>query len=403
MNTIVQFVIRHGYPILFAALFARQIGLPVPAPLFLLAAGALAAAGKLGLVPALGLAVIACVLADWVWYEAGRRRGDKVLHFIHRLARDPDAHDRRAKETFARFGPPLLVPAKFVPGLDAVAPPLAGISRTSRLRFLAFDAVGAGLYSVIYAGLGYVFSHDLDRAAGYVGRAGKLLAGVVFAGLSIYATRKLVLRYRSIRECRFVRVTTMLKEIRGNHRCVKADDIRKVFGDYHNAIRWLAVFLIGDDKLADACIVDACNIAQTQTPDFHEWLIHWAARATVGSALQVQHARILELAPEYEKSEPVHGEHPPLSAECFRLLIQKSEGIHARLDVLCRFVLVMRGIAKYSCVEVATQLRISPGAVERAYCVAFDTLDLASSEVRCHADVPDYQLKDERTLAGSTA
>jgi ABC-type uncharacterized transport system auxiliary subunit len=48
MNDIVQFVLKHGYPILFAALFARQIGLPVPAPLFLLAAGALAAAGKIG-------------------------------------------------------------------------------------------------------------------------------------------------------------------------------------------------------------------------------------------------------------------------------------------------------------------------------------------------------------------
>jgi membrane protein DedA with SNARE-associated domain len=139
LNTIVQFVVKHGYPILFAALFVHQIGLPLPGPLFLLVAGALVAAGKLGLLPALGLAVIACVLADWAWYEAGRRRGDKVLHFIRRLARDPDAHDRRAKETFARYGLPLLVLAKFVPGLDAVAPPLAGISRTSRLRFLAFD------------------------------------------------------------------------------------------------------------------------------------------------------------------------------------------------------------------------------------------------------------------------
>ena len=72
MNAIVQFVVRHGYSILFAAIFAHQIGLPVPAPLFLLAAGALAAAGKLSLVAALGLAVIACVLADWLWYEAGR-------------------------------------------------------------------------------------------------------------------------------------------------------------------------------------------------------------------------------------------------------------------------------------------------------------------------------------------
>ena len=136
MNAIVQFILRHGYLILFAALFAHQLGLPVPGPLFLLAAGALAATGKLGLAPAVILAVVACVLADWPWYEAGRRRGDKVLHFLHRLARDPDAHDRRAKATFARYGPSILVVSKFVPGLDAVAPPLAGTSRTSRLRFL---------------------------------------------------------------------------------------------------------------------------------------------------------------------------------------------------------------------------------------------------------------------------
>ena len=141
-----------------------------------------------------------------MWYEAGRRRGDKVLHFIHRFTRDPDAHDRRAKETFARYGTPILVVAKFVPGLDAVVPPLAGTSGTSRLRFLAFDAVGASLYSVAYAGLGYVFRNDLDRAAAYAGRAGTFLAGLAFAGLFIYAVRKVV-RHRFIRESQLVPIT----------------------------------------------------------------------------------------------------------------------------------------------------------------------------------------------------
>jgi membrane protein DedA with SNARE-associated domain len=206
MNTIVQFVTNHGYSILFATVFARQIGLPVPGALFLVAAGALAAAGKLGLVTALGLAVIACVLADWVWYEAGRRQGNRVLHFIHRLARDPDAHDRRAKKTFARYGLALVVLAKFVPGLDAVVPPLAGTSRTSRLRFLACDAVGASLYSATYAGLGYVFSHDLNRAAAYAGRAGTVLAVLVLAGLSFYAARKLIQRQRLLRESRIAMI-----------------------------------------------------------------------------------------------------------------------------------------------------------------------------------------------------
>jgi membrane protein DedA with SNARE-associated domain len=207
MNAIVQFVSKHGYSVLFAALFAHQIGLPVPGPLFLLAAGALARNGKLGFAPALFLAVAACVLADWVWYEAGRRRGDKVLHFFHRLARDPDAHDRRAKETFTRYGPPLLLLCKFVPGLDAVVPPMAGTSCTSRLRFLALETAGACLYSGAYAGLGYVFSHDLNRAATHASRAGTFLAGLAFTGLCIYAARKLARSHRRLRGPRCVRIT----------------------------------------------------------------------------------------------------------------------------------------------------------------------------------------------------
>ena len=196
MNTIFHFVLKHGYSILFAAVFAHQVGVPLPGPLFLLAAGALAASGKLGLITSLGLAVIACVLADWVWYEAGRHRGDEILHFIHRLTPDPDFHDRRAKATFERYGLALLVVAKFVPGLDAVTPPLAGTSRTSRLRFFAFDAIGASLYSGAYSALGYIFSHDLDRAAVYAGRVGGVLAGIAVGGLFIYVARKLVLRHR---------------------------------------------------------------------------------------------------------------------------------------------------------------------------------------------------------------
>ena len=147
MHSVLYFVTKHGYSVLFGALFAHQLGLPVPGPLFLIAAGALAAAGKMGLVVALVLAVTACVLADWPWYEAGRHQGDGVLHFIHRLTRDPDAHNRRAKKTFARYGPSILCIAKFVPGLDAVTPPLAGTSGTSRVQFVALDAVGARLYS----------------------------------------------------------------------------------------------------------------------------------------------------------------------------------------------------------------------------------------------------------------
>jgi len=206
MSDTVQFVANHGYFILFAVVFSRQIGLPVPAFPFLLAAGALAAAGKLPLAPSIGLAVAACTLADLVWYEAGRRGGDKVLHFMHRFTRDPDFHDRRAKRIFNRYGLPLLLVAKFVPGLDAVGPPLAGTARASLIQFLAFDAAGAGLYACVYGGLGYILSHDLDRAAAYVSKAGTLFAGLALVGICVYIAHRLVQRHRFVCESQIVSI-----------------------------------------------------------------------------------------------------------------------------------------------------------------------------------------------------
>jgi hypothetical protein len=96
-------------------------------------------------------------------------------------------------------------------GLDAAAPPLAGLSGTSRFRFLAFDAAGAALWAGAYAGLGYVFSKDLNRAASYVASLGKVFAAFVLAGVTIYFGRKLVRRVRSVREFRKARTAETLK------------------------------------------------------------------------------------------------------------------------------------------------------------------------------------------------
>ena len=208
MTAILQFILKHGYSFLFAAIFAHQVGVPLPGPLFLLAGGALAAEGKLGFLALVGLTITACVLADWIWYEAGRRRGAKVLHFIHRFTRDPEFHDRRAKRVFARYGPPILLVSKFVPLLDAVSPPLAGLSHTSRFRFLTFDAIGAALYACVYGGAGYVFSHDLDRAAAYLSRAGKMVLLVALIGLCGYWIAKKIFqcvrRHQNARTVRIV-------------------------------------------------------------------------------------------------------------------------------------------------------------------------------------------------------
>ena len=161
-------------------------------------------------------------------------------------------------------------------------------------------------------------------------------------------------------------------------RYATADDIRKIFADYHDVLHWLARFLVGEE-LAPRCVIDACNIAERQGPVFHEWLVHWAAHATLRCALQIQRGEIAEVAPGYEGFERVHAKRVLLSPEELQVLVDEADGVAARLDILCRFVLIMHGIAKEPCEDVAGHLGVTPAAVERAYCVAFDTLHLAAA------------------------
>jgi membrane protein DedA with SNARE-associated domain/rhodanese-related sulfurtransferase len=190
------------YPILFVAVFARQLSLPVPALLFLLTGGALAGSGKLSFVGILVVAVLGCLLADLLWYEAGRLRGKRVLRLLCALTRDPSFCMRRGKEIFAKKGLRLLLIAKFVPGLDGICPPLAGMLGASRSSFLVYDAGGASVWAAAYIGCGYLFARQLDQVAQRISAVATvvvLVFGIPLLILFVLKLGQLVLMIRLLR------------------------------------------------------------------------------------------------------------------------------------------------------------------------------------------------------------
>lgn len=168
--------------------------------------------------------------------------------------------------------------------------------------------------------------------------------------------------------------------LRQRARWTSVEDVRRAFSDYHEALHWLAGLVVDDEHLASACVVDACMVAERQSQMFHEWLIHWAGMATVRCAVQRQHERISELAHSYAaQPDPQDLERPPLSDDHCHALIENAELIRQRMDLLCRLVLVVRGIARNSYDETAAELGISPAAAKHAYAAAFDTLQFVST------------------------
>ncbi len=174
---------RDAATIVFANVLLQQLGLPVPAVPTLLLAGSLATApGPLGRL--LAAAVVASVLADWVWYHAGKRFGYRVLAGLCKLSINPASCVSQTEARFIRWGVSSLVVAKFIPGFSTVAPPIAGALRMPQAGFLLAAGGGGALWAGLALGAGWVLRDTvhaliaaLDRNTGTAFAVVLLLAG----------------------------------------------------------------------------------------------------------------------------------------------------------------------------------------------------------------------------------
>ena len=207
MSELVQFLIRHGYTVLFVWVLAEQVGAPVPAAPMLLAAGVLAGQGSLHFTLAFILAVAASLISDFLWYLIGRLKGGSVLSLLCKISLKPDSCVRRTSDLFYHHGARSLLLAKFIPGLSTIAPPLAGIFRMSLWRFFLYDGVGAGLWAGLFMGLGYLLSDQIEEVAAYAMKLGTSLTALVFGSLAAYIIWKYIQRRRFLRHLRVVRIT----------------------------------------------------------------------------------------------------------------------------------------------------------------------------------------------------
>jgi membrane protein DedA with SNARE-associated domain/rhodanese-related sulfurtransferase len=171
---------------LFAAVFLEAIGIPVPAALALLIAGAAAAAGTLSLGMTVASALAALILGDTVMFLLGRYTGWWLLSLLCRLSLNPESCILRSADSFYKRGRMLLVVAKFVPGINTMAPPLAGSMNMRLWQFLRLDSAGAVLYAGVYLGLGFVFSGALEAMTRGYQMFGRALGWVVIAAVAVY-------------------------------------------------------------------------------------------------------------------------------------------------------------------------------------------------------------------------
>jgi membrane protein DedA with SNARE-associated domain len=195
---LLSLIAHHGYIVVSGVVFAEAIGMPVPAALALVAGGAAAASGALR-APTLWLLVVAVMLlGDSLLYVLGRYMGWTLLGLLCRVSSNPETCILRSAESFYKRGKITLVIAKFIPGVNTMAPPLAGSMKMRPDQFLRLDFVGASLYATAYGALGFLFRDFLVSITHGFQTAGRAVETVFLIALAAYVVYRIWLYRKNV-------------------------------------------------------------------------------------------------------------------------------------------------------------------------------------------------------------
>lgn len=199
MSDIILLIETYGLLIVFGTVLLEQIGLPIPAMPILIVAGALAVAGDISWPACLAASVVACLISDFFWFRAGRFYGKRVLRLLCRISLSPDYCVSQTEDKFRRYGAKSLIVAKFIPGFNTIAPPLAGATGTSTAQFLAYSVAGGLLWSGVGIGLGVWFHASVDDVLGWLESMGGTALVALLAALALFVLYKYIERRRFLR------------------------------------------------------------------------------------------------------------------------------------------------------------------------------------------------------------
>jgi membrane protein DedA with SNARE-associated domain/rhodanese-related sulfurtransferase len=205
MPIAIVFFVHYAYLIIFLWVLVEQIGIPIPSVPILLTAGTLSATHRVSWFGITLAMLIACVIADTVWFSLGRRYGNSVLKLLCRLSFEASTCVSKTEGYFTRRGPVTLLFAKFVPGLSTVAAPIAGQTGMSYARFLAWDIAGSLIWGEAFILAGRFFGDLAKKSAPFFAWLGHFAIAIFvlmvlgFLAYRIWKQRKFLQQVREMR------------------------------------------------------------------------------------------------------------------------------------------------------------------------------------------------------------
>jgi membrane protein DedA with SNARE-associated domain len=170
LEQLASFGLTWGPVLVFVLMAVESSFIPFPSEVVMIPAGFMAARGEFfpggnvgaALITAIVCGILGSLVGAYVNYGLALKLGRP---FLHRWGRyfflAPDKLDR-AEELFREYGEVTTFVCRLIPVVRQLISIPAGVSRMNLGRFSLFTGVGAGIWVVILAALGYWFGATTD-------------------------------------------------------------------------------------------------------------------------------------------------------------------------------------------------------------------------------------------------
>ncbi len=176
---IVQTVGHWGYPGIIVMMFLESSFFPFPSEVVVPPAGYLAARGEMSItlviLAGIGGSLLGALFNYWLAVMWGRPFFEKYGRYVFVSKNSLDAADR----FFAEHGHISTFIGRLLPGIRQYISLPAGITRMNLPLFAAFTALGAGLWVIVLALVGYYIGNNQELVHQYLRQ--------ILVGLGIFA------------------------------------------------------------------------------------------------------------------------------------------------------------------------------------------------------------------------
>jgi membrane protein DedA with SNARE-associated domain len=169
---VLDFISATGYFGIVVLMFVENVFPPIPSEFIMPLAGFLVSENKFSFFAVVLAGTFGSVLGALPLYLAGAKIGEKKLKNF------ADAHGRwfafssrdieRANLWFDKYGVFAVLICRLIPGIRSLISIPAGINRMNLLSFLFFTTLGAGVWTTVLTGAGFILESNFHEIENYL-------------------------------------------------------------------------------------------------------------------------------------------------------------------------------------------------------------------------------------------